>query len=225
MADSVLPGVRPYPIKDVLNRVGLAKEVRIRDALPRPLAPHAPAPPADTAPATPSTSAGPSLPSAPATNPFAALPFRSPGDRIKSEDFNSLARGLQIIGDAYILTSALFGVSFGQARLMLASQQYEIERVLSVFGAEISTRDDASLDGRKVIQVAPSVLGERRVLIVVTEAVENRRLAPNLIGLSYAEALERQRGAFAEGTFPAVSVNAAPLVGHSLREAPQIVNQ
>jgi hypothetical protein len=167
----------------------------------------------------------PALPAAPVTNPFASLPFRSPGDRIKSDDFNALAKGLQIIGDAYVLSGALFGAPFGQAKLQLAAQQYEIERVMTVFGAEVSAQVDASLDSRKVIQIVPTTLGERRVMIVVTEAVETRRLAPNLLGLTYRNALERQRAAFGEGTFPAVSMTAAPLVGRSLGEAPQILNQ
>jgi hypothetical protein len=182
-------------------------------------------PPQPTPPPAPVAPAAPPLPAAPVTNPFAALPFRSPGDRIKSDDFNALARGLQIIGDAYVLAGALFGVAFAQARAQLAAQQYQIDRVMTVFGTEVSAQTDGSLDSRKVIQIVPTVLGERRVMIVVTEAVETRRLAPNLLGLTYADAVERQRAAFGEGTFPAVSMTAAPLVGRSLADAQALLNQ
>lgn len=201
----------------LVDRVTLDRGFRIATpAVPAPFPVPQPAPPVAVAPA---------IPAAPVSNPFASLPFRSPGDRIKAEDFNTLGKGLQLIGDAYVLSGALFGATFGQAKVQLAAQQYQIDRVMSVFGTEVSAQTDASLDARKVLLIVPSALGERRVMLVVTEAVETRRLAPNLIGLTYREAVERQRAAFGEGTFPAVSMTTAPLVGRSLAEASHILNQ
>lgn len=223
MADQILRGMLSTAMRGgAIERLAIDKNFRARLPAPAPPAPP-PSPPPPTP--VPPPVAVPALPAAPVSNPFASLPFRSPGDRIKSDDFNALAKGLQIIGDAYVLSGALFGAPFGQAKLQLAAQQYEIERVMTVFGAEVSAQVDASLDSRKVIQIVPTILGERRVMIVVTEAVETRRLAPNLLGLTYGDALERQRAAFGEGTFPAVSMTAAPLVGRSLGEAAQILNQ
>ena len=211
--------------RDVREIARAGAKIAVRERMPEhPPAPP-PAPPPGRTPPPPPVAVPPSLPAAPVANPFASLPYRSPGDRIKSEDFNALAKGLQIVGDAYVLAGALFGVPFGQAKLQLASQQYEIDRVMTVFGNEVSEQADGSLDGRKVIQIVPSALGERRVMIVVTEAVETRRLAPNLLGMTYRDALERQRAVFGEGTFPAIQMNAVPLVGQSLRDAQQILNQ
>jgi hypothetical protein len=167
----------------------------------------------------------PAIPPAPVANPFGALPFRSPGDRIKADDFNALAKSLQIIGDAYVLSGALFGVPFAQAKLVLASQRYEIERVMTVFGTEIDAPSDTSVDDRKVILLVPVILGERRVLVVVTEAVETRRLAPNLLGLTYREAFERQRAVMGEGTFPSTPISAVSLVSQSLRDAAQLLTR
>jgi hypothetical protein len=216
MADQMLTGNPSLAIRPgVLDRVRIGPNIEDRQPAPSPAPAPGPAP----------TPALPPLPGAPPTNPFASLPFRSPGDRIKADDFNALTKCLQIIGDAYMLSGVLFGVPFSQAKLQLASQRYEIARVMTVFGAVISAQVDASLDSRKVIQVVPSVLGEQRVMIVVTEAVETRRLAPNLLGLTYGDALERQRAVFGEGTFPTTPMNAPPLVGHSLREAQQLLNQ
>ncbi len=219
MADLTSTAIRGLAIRPGLDRLLVERGFRTVPSSPPTQSPSPP-----PAPPTP-MSAPPTLPAAPEANPFASLPFRSPGDRIKSDDFNALAKGLQIIGDSYVLAGALFGVPFAQAKVQLAAQQYEIDRVLTVFGAEVSSQTDGSLDSRKVIQVVPSSLGARRVMIVVTEAIETRRLAPNLLGLTYADAVERQRAAFGEGTFPAVSITAAPLVGRSLADAQQILNQ
>ena len=166
-----------------------------------------------------------SVPPAPVTNPFAALPFRSPGDRIKADDFNALAKGLQIIGDMYVLSGALFGAPFAQAKQLLAAQQYHVARVVSVFGAELDTADDTSLDTRKVIQVLPAAIGEKRLMVVVTEAVETRRFAPNLLGLTYREAFERQRAVMGEGTFPSTPRTAVSLVSQSLKDAAQLLTR
>ncbi len=208
----------------LVERVALDRGFRVTPVPSTPAPVPAPAPTPPPAPAPPVV-ATPAIPAAPVVNPFASLPFRSPGDRIKAEDFNTLGKGLQLIGDAYVLSGALFGAAFGQAKALLAAQQYQIDRVLSVFGAEVSAYTDPSLDARKVLFIAPSALGERRVMLVVTEAVETRRLAPNLIGLTYREAVERQRAAIGEGTFPAVSMTTAPLVGRSLAEASHVLNQ
>ena len=205
------------------NRVLLDPAVRFRPAGTLAAVP-VPSPSSSPAPAPP-VAAAPVIPAAPLTNPFASLPFRSPGDRIKADDFNMLGKGLQLIGDAYVLSGALFGATFGQAKVQLAAQEYQIERVMTVFGTEVSVQTDASLDERRVLLIVPSALGERRVMLVVSEAVETRRLAPNLLGLTYREAVERQRAAFGEGTFHAVSMATAPLVGRSLAEASHILNQ
>jgi hypothetical protein len=179
------------------------------------------------APPTPAVTSPPpiAIPPAPVTNPFAALPFRSPGDRIKADDFNALAKGLQVIGDAFVLSGTLFGAPFGQAKLLLAAQQYQITRVISVFGAELDTHDDTSLDTRKVIHVVPAALGDKRLMVVVTEAVETRRFTPNLLGLTYREAFERQRAVMGEGTFPSTPITAVSLVSQSLRDAARLLTR
>lgn len=156
-------------------------------------------------------------------NPFDGLPFPSPGDRIKADDFKKLSQSLRIVHDMSLLSSSLFGRNFSEARLALASQQYEIYKVMSVFGTEIDNPDDASLDDRKVIQVFPVVMGERRLIVVLTEKVETRRFAPNLLGLTYREASERLRAVVGEVTFPGAPVSASQLVGLSLAEAKEII--
>lgn len=96
---------------------------------------------------------------------------------------------------------------------MLASQQYEIQRAMSVFGTEIDNLADASLDNRKVIQVVPAVLGEKQVMVVLTEAVETRRFAPNLVGLTYKKASERLRTLLGDASFAGTPVSAPKLGG------------
>lgn len=203
-----------------IERILIDRAARIVPSTPPPQPP--PAPPA--APPAPTAAGLPALPPATQVNPFASLPLRAPGDRIKSEDFNALTKGLQIIADAYTLAGALFGVPFGQTKAQLAAQLYEIDRVMTVFGTEVSAETDPSVDGRLVIYVVPTSLGARRVMIVVTEAVETRRLAPNLLNLSYADAVERQRAALGQGTFPAVSATAPPLVNRTVGDVLRILN-
>src|SRR5687768_17602919 len=94
-----------------------------------------------------------------ADNPFSSLPFPSPGERIKADDFKKLSQALRIVADMTALSGTLFGRSFGDVKLTLASQGYQILRAMSVFGAEIDNLGDASLDSRKVIQVIPVALG------------------------------------------------------------------
>lgn len=190
---------------------------------PPPTPPPAQPGPPPTPP--PPSAAPPAVPAAPVMNPFASLPFRSPGDRIKADDFNALAKGLQIIGDMYALSGALFGSSYAQAKLLLTAQQYQIARVVSVFGAEVDSLDDTSLDTRKVIQAVPVSLGDKRLLLVVTEAVETRRFAPNLLGLTYREALERQRAIVGEGTFPSTPITLSSLTAQSLKDAAQLLTR
>ena len=72
-----------------------------------------------------------------------SCPSRRPGDRIKAEDFRRLSQGLQVLADAYALSGATFGHPFGQVKLALAAQQYEIARVVSVHGVELPSPDDA----------------------------------------------------------------------------------
>lgn len=159
------------------------------------------------------------VPGAPGVNPFKDLPFPSPGERIKADDFKKLSQGLQIISDMYTLSSAVFGRNFGEVKLVLTSQQYQIHKVMSVFGTEMENLNDASLDNRKVIQIAPVTLGERRIIVILTEAVETRRFAPNLLGLTYKEASERLRALLGDVTFPSTPMNVSQLIGLSLKEA------
>lgn len=175
-------------------------------------APAAPAPTPRPAPA---------VPVAPASNPFEDLPLPSPGDRIKADDFKKLSQSLRVVYDAFMLSGALFGRSFGEAKQLLAAQQYVISRVMTVFGSESDNPSDTSLDARKVIQIMPMELGERGVAVIVTEAVETRRFAPNLLGLTYREASERLRAILGEGVFPTSPMTASQLVGLSLNEAKQ----
>src|SRR5262245_31244351 len=178
----------------------------------------APAPPPAPRPA-------PAVPVAPASNPFEDLPLPSPGDRIKADDFKKLSQSLRVVYNAFMLSGALFGRSFGEAKSLLAAQQYVVTGVMSVFGSEIDNLNDASLDARKVIQVIPVKLGERNVAVVLTEAVETRRFAPNLLGLSYREASERLRAILGEGAFPTSTMTASQLVGLSLNEARQTLSK
>jgi hypothetical protein len=156
---------------------------------------------------------------APATHPFDALPFPSPGDRIRADDFKALSRGLLLVRDAFALSGALFGQALGQAKQALAAQQFAVQRVMSVFGTELGGMEDPSLDNRKVIQVVPLDLGTRQVAVVVTEAVESRRFAPNLLGLTYGEASERLRAILGDVTLPGAPMSASEVEGLSLAEA------
>jgi hypothetical protein len=169
----------------------------------------------------PPTMPAPAVPVAPATNPFEGLPFPAPGDRIKADDFKALSQSLRVIADAFQLTGALFGRDYGEARQVLAGQQYDVVSVMSVFGTRQENVNDPALDARKVIQVIPLKLGERNVAVILTEAVETRRFAPNLLGLTYGAAAERLQALLGEITFPTSPVPASKLVGLSLKEAKQ----
>ena len=158
-------------------------------------------------------------PQAPARDPFQTLPFPNPGDRIRADDFKTLSRSIQVVSDAFALTGSLFGRSLAQATAVLEANKYKISRVMTVFGAELAKTDDPSADNRKVIQVMPVELGGSSVVVVVTEAVETRRFAPNLIGLTYEDASEKLRNIMGDMSFPSVAVNASDLVGMTLSQA------
>ena len=161
----------------------------------------------------------PVVPPAPAENSFTNLPFPSPGDRIKAEDFKRLSQSLMVIHDALLLSASLLGRTFAEAKQALVSQQYEIQRVMSVFGNELAQLNDPSLDGRKVIQVVPLELGTKAVAVVLTEAVETRRSVPNLLNLTYQEASERLQGVLGDVSVPSNPMTASQLVGLSLGQA------
>lgn len=187
------------------------------DLTPRPPSPQPPPPVATPPVATP-----PVVPPAPAENSFSNLPFPSPGDRIKADDFKRLSQSLMVIRDALLLSASLLGRSFAEAKQALVSQQYEIQRVMSVFGNELAQLNDPSLDGRKVIQVVPLELGTKAVAVVLTEAVETRRSVPNLLNLTYQEASERLQGVLGDVSVPSDPMTASQLVGLSLAQAKAI---
>lgn len=158
-------------------------------------------------------------PPASGDNPFKNLPYPSPGERIKSDDFKTFSRGLQAIYDIYRLSAALFGKDFGEVKTALVSQGYEIQRVMSVFGNEIKRLDDNALDSRKVIQIMPVELGETNVIVILTEAVETRRTVPNLLGKTYNEAKSLISNVLSDVTLPMTPVTAPNLTGTTLSNA------
>jgi hypothetical protein len=190
------------------------------DLIPRPPV-ASPLPPVPI----PQPAAPPVVPPAPADNPFSSLPFPSPGDRIKAEDFKRISQSLMLVHDALMLSASLLGRSFAEAKQALVSQQYEIQRVMSVFGNEVGQLDDASLDGRKVIQVIPLELGTQGVAVVLTEAVETRRTVPNLMNLTYNEASERLHGILGDVSVPSTPMTAQQLVGLSLDQAKAVTGK
>ena len=194
------------------NRIE-ALRPRISDLISR-IGPRLPGNP----PVTPAPSPPAAPPAQPSTNPFDNLPMPSPGDRIKSDDFKKLSQCLRIISDTVTLCAALFGRPFGEAKQLLATQQFVVQKVMSVFGTDIDS-SDSSLDARRVVQALPLKLGERNLAIVLSEAVESQRVAPNLLGLTYREASERIRTTLGDITFPLSSMPATPLVGLTLTEA------
>ncbi len=173
----------------------------------------------------PQPGAPPVVPPAPAENSFANLPFPSPGDRIKADDFKRISQSLMLIHDAWMLSASLLGRTFAEAKQALVSQQYEIQRVMSVFGNEVAQLDDASLDGRKVIQVIPLELGTKGVAVVLTEAVETRRTVPNLMNLTYSEASERLQGILGDVSVPSNPMTTQQLVGLSLDQAKAVTGK
>jgi hypothetical protein len=191
---------------------------RPNEAIRRPMPFPIPAGPPTTPPPTPEPTA-PVTPTISADNPFLQLPRPNPGDRIKADDFRTFSRCLDAIQRAAMLSASLFSRTLGEARPLIAAERLTIERVMSVFGTVLGNVADASLDQRRVVQVIPIAFGESRLLVIVSEAVETRRLTPNLMNLTYAEAGERLRAAVGEATFPSASVRAGQLVGITLGEA------
>lgn len=215
-------------LRPAINKVAVRPEVlKLRpELLARPdLALPPPQPlPSPPAPAV-QPLAPPVVPPAPAENPFANLPFPSAGDRIKADDFKRLSQSLMLIHDALMLSASLLGRTFGEAKQALVSQQYEIQRVMSVFGNELAQLGDASLDGRKVIQVIPLELGTKGVAVVLTEAVETRRSVPNLMNLTYREASERLQGVLGDVSVPSNPMQAQQLVGLTLDQAKAVTGK
>ena len=187
----------------------ILRPLPIPDAVPVPMPAPAPAP----APVVPM------LPAVPDENPFNHLPRPSPGDRIRADDFRQLSSCLELVHDSALLSAAVFGFTLAEARSFITSQGRAIAGVLSVFGAVLNDGSDPSLDQRRVVQVLPVVLGEPEVHVVVTEAVETRRLTPTLAGLSYRTAVDQVRGSLGQGTVPAVAMRAPSLVDLSLAAA------
>ncbi|MDR5748848.1 hypothetical protein QCE73_37345 [Caballeronia sp. LZ029] len=157
------------------------------------------------------------LPSAPSENPFDSLPFPSPGDRIRADDFKQLSKALKLVAEMTSLSASLFGMTFGDAKSALLGRGFHLARVMSVFGTEIVDLADASLDARKVVQVVPAELGTHELMIVVSEAVDTRRYVPNFDKLTAAEAAERLLSNV--GQLPAATPVAVPqFVGRTLDE-------
>jgi hypothetical protein len=218
-----------------LGRIDRLTGEEIEQPQPPPEQPGAPPPPPLPTPAPPSPGLAPpppgpvflpvpTPPQAPPANPFADLTFPSPGDRIKAEDFRRLSQALRILSDTYALAGATFGHPLGQVRLALAAQQYEIARVVSVYGSEPIDPNDTSLDDRKVLEVTPLVLGERRVAIVVTEAADTRRYMPNVVGLTYSQAAEQIRAQLGDVIARGGPIVVPPLEGLTVSEAAQRVS-
>lgn len=212
-------------LRTPINKVAVRPEVmKLRpELIARPDLVLRPAP--QPTPPTVQPLAPPVVPPAPAENPFASLPFPSAGDRIKADDFKRLSQSLMLIHDALMLSASLLGRTFGEAKQALVSQQYEIQRVMSVFGNELAQLGDASLDGRKVIQVIPLDLGTKGVAVVLTEAVETRRSVPNLMNLTYREASERLQGVLGDVSVPSSPMQAQQLVGLSLDQAKAVTGK
>lgn len=172
--------------------------------------------PAPAPQAPPSEGAG--VPSAPPTNPFETLPMPSPGDRIRSDDFRALSNALRLVYEASVVSAGLFGRTFGEAKVLLLGQRYEIGRVMTVLGSELTALDDPSLDERRVVHVAPTALGERGVLVVLTEEVDRTRYAPDLTTApTYASAVAMLRERMGPVRSP-TPVLAPDLVGLSLHD-------
>jgi hypothetical protein len=190
----------------------------------QPAPPTSPPEPASSppAPAPPQQVPMPTPPQAPPANPFADLAFPSPGDRIKADDFRRLSQALRILSDTYALSGAAFGFPFGQVKLALTSQQYEIAHVVSVYGTELMSLGDPSLDDRKVLAVTPLVLGDRRVSVVVTEqaAAATRPTMIDLTGATYSQAQARLQSELRD-VLTGGPITAPDLAGMTVNEAMQ----
>jgi hypothetical protein len=204
-----------------LKTAGLLRGPKFIDTILQPIpVPSPPSPPPPT-PAPPPVAAppAPAVNGQQSTNPFLHLPFPSPGDRIRAQDFQTLSQCLQLIYEISVLTGTLIGTSFGDAKLVLASERFGVDKVMSVFGTELASPQDATFDDRRVVQVNPIEYGERRVSVIVTEAVETRRFVPNLLNLSYKEASERLRMMVGDVSYSGAPLASSQLVGLSLGQA------
>jgi hypothetical protein len=198
----------------------LAGPINVGPAVPS--LPRVPPPqPAPTPPTPLNPPPAPAVPGPAADSPFFHLPFPSPGDRIKADDFKALSQSLNILYNMAVVSASLFGYTFAEAKAALASQRYAIQRVMTVFGTEITNPGDTSLDSRKVIQVIPAAPGDQRVIVVVTEAVDTRRFAPNLIGLTYRDAASKIQTLLADVTISGAPPSAPQLTGLTLATAEQ----
>jgi hypothetical protein len=181
--------------------------------------PPQPVPPGIPVPAPPLPVPPQPVPPAPVESPFDKLPFPSPGDRIKSDDFKALSQSLKQLYDLVVLSSTLFGQSYGDARLLLASRGYQIGRVVTVFGNEIANLADTSLDARKVLQIVPAAPGHPVVMLVLTEGVDTRRFMPNLVNMNYGGTQSYIKSLLGDVTIQGAPPATPQLVGLGLNEA------
>ena len=221
VAGQVLSPIRP-DLLDPVRNIGVVGPIftPTRPA-PTPTPTPAPAPaPVPQAPAPAAPLPPLPLPTPPATSPFANLPFPNPGDRIRAEDFQTLSLSLRLLYETYVLGGSLFGMAFGEARTRLTSQGYQLARVLSVFGADLSP-DDTALDARTVLLVQPLTLGERQVTVVLSEVATapGPRTMPDLTRrYTFRQAQEALRAQLGDVP-PGAPIAAPDLRGMTLAEA------
>jgi hypothetical protein len=195
---------------------------------PPPVPPTPPPPPVPVSapPTVPAHPTVPALPAAPVETPFDKLPFPSPGDRVKADDFKILSQCLKLLNDMFVLASSLFGRPYGEVRMLLGSRGYQIGRVVTVFGNEIVDLSDTSFDNRAVVQVLPAGPGQPVVMLVLAEAVDNRVFAPNLTGgINYTTALDQVRSVLGSVGQQGPPINTPQLVGLSLADAFKTIPQ
>jgi hypothetical protein len=165
----------------------------------------------------------PSLPRVPDDNPFNHLPFPTPGERIRSDDFRQLSSCLQLIQASTQLAAGLFGETLAAARPFLEAQGRVLARVMTVFGTVLQHPNETTLDDRRIMMVLPVVIGEPEVQVIVSEAVETRRLSPSLIGLRYPDATSALSASIGQGTIATAPVRAPTLVGNTLGNSANII--
>jgi hypothetical protein len=212
------PASRPDLAKLTALRPDLTKLTVLRPEIllrPGPIRPM----PIPRPPPAPSGLPAEAPPQAPRTNPFADLPYRSPGDRILADDFNRLSQALDQLAQAFRLSSALFGARLGDARPVLEGNGYRVRRAVSVFGNLLQDVQEESAADRLVVSVSLVALGGVEVDLVLSERVEGRRFVPELRGRTYAQARDAIRNLLADGPVPAPPGPAPALVGSSLSDA------
>ncbi len=211
---------------DFIHNIGIVGPA-ITPPRPVPAPAPSPAPAPVTPPPAPIAPAPPlPLPTPPATSPFANLPFPNPGDRIRAEDFQTLSLSLRLLYETYVLGGSLFGMNFEAARTRLTSQGYQIARVLSVFGADLSP-DDTALAARIVLLVQPLTLGERQVTLVLSEVATapGPRTMPDLTRrFTFRQAEEALRAQLGDVP-PGAPIAAPDLRGMTLTEAQRAIAQ